>query len=284
MTRDLQELDERNRETWRRAAGAWEKWQAQLREQTAPVSRWMLDAIRPQPGQRVLELAAGPGETGFLAAERIAPDGTLISSDQSEEMVTVARQRAQELGLTNVEFAVLDAQRMPLEADSVDAVLCRWGYMLMADADSALAQTRRVLRPRGPVAMAAWDTPDRNLWMSVPALQLVARGVLEIPEPGLPGPFSMADVEQLRERLIDAGFSEIHVDKVEYPHIHPSFEQYWEMTIDLAAPLQEPFRALDPAAQAEVRDTVRGVLLQFTSENGVVTVPASAVVASAVAT
>jgi SAM-dependent methyltransferase len=88
-------------------------------------------AIDPKPGQRVLELAAGPGETGFLVAQRLGPDGTLLSTDQSPDMVEVARRRAAELGLTNVEFQVLDGQQIDLDERSFDAVLCRWGYMLM---------------------------------------------------------------------------------------------------------------------------------------------------------
>jgi ubiquinone/menaquinone biosynthesis C-methylase UbiE len=111
----------------------------------------------------VLELAAGPGETGFAAAARLGPTGKLISSDQSPEMVAVAKARAAELGIENVEFKVLDAQRLSLDSESVDAVLCRWGCMLMADRDAALRESRRVLRRGGRVALAVWDTPDRNM-------------------------------------------------------------------------------------------------------------------------
>ncbi len=112
---------------------------------------------RLQPGQRVLELAAGLGETGMLAAELVAPLGGVVVSDQAEAMLEGARARALELGLSNVEFQVLNAEWIDLPVASVDAVLCRWGYMLMADPAAALAETRRVLRPGGRVALAVWD-------------------------------------------------------------------------------------------------------------------------------
>src|ERR1700733_6882336 len=91
---------------WEAAAGGWQRQQAVWAEQSAPVATWMIEAAGLQPGQRVLELAAGPGEVGFRAAALIEPGGTLICSDQSEAMVAVARGRAASLGLTNVEFRV----------------------------------------------------------------------------------------------------------------------------------------------------------------------------------
>src|SRR3954465_15361411 len=97
-----------------------------------PVSHWMVDAIAPQPGHTVLELAAGPGDTGFLAAELIQPGGTLISSDFSPEMLSVPQRRAEALGVPNVRFRQIDPERsIDLDAAGVDGVLSRWGYMLM---------------------------------------------------------------------------------------------------------------------------------------------------------
>ena len=98
-----------------------------IRELGAPVSHWMVQAIDPQPAQRVLELAAGVGETGLLAPSSSRPAGGVILSDQAEGMLDGARARAAELGLTNVEFQVWNAEWIDLPVASVDAVLCRWG-------------------------------------------------------------------------------------------------------------------------------------------------------------
>jgi ubiquinone/menaquinone biosynthesis C-methylase UbiE len=84
-------------------------------------------------------------------AEIIGPTGKLISSDFSENMVEAARREATLRGLTNVEHRVLDAQNIDLESNSVDAVLCRWGLMLMADPAATLSESRRVLRPGGRI-------------------------------------------------------------------------------------------------------------------------------------
>ena len=95
----------------------------------------------------MLELAAGVGDTGFMAARLVGETGRVIITDFAPEMVAAARRRVEESGIRNVEFRVLDAERMDLETDSVDGVLCRWGYMLMIDPAAAFADTRRVLRP-----------------------------------------------------------------------------------------------------------------------------------------
>ena len=150
---------------WDRAGEGWSRRRSEFQKNAAPVSQWMVDAISPQPGHRLLELAAGPGDTGFLAAELVRPGGTLLCSDFSAPMLDAARARAAQLGADNVEFAVLDAESLSLDTASFDAVLCRWGYMLIADPPAALQETRRVLAPGGTVALAAWAAPDANPWV-----------------------------------------------------------------------------------------------------------------------
>src|SRR5262249_48651263 len=156
MTFDPSEYRVLARKRWGQAAGGWRRHADTLRHATMSVSAWMVDAIAPQPGQDVLELAAGPGDTGFLAAELIRPGGTLICSDVTPEMLTAAQERAKELAMHNVRFLQVDAESIDLPTASVDGALCRWGYMLLVDPEAGLRETRRVLRPGGKLALAAW--------------------------------------------------------------------------------------------------------------------------------
>jgi SAM-dependent methyltransferase len=283
MATDARELDERQREFWRRGAQGWERRQASLRERSAPVLNWLVDAIDPHPGERVLELAAGPGETGFMVAQRLGPEGRLLSTDQAQEMVDVARRRAAELGLTNVDFAVIDAQRLELEPASFDAVVCRWGYMLMVDPDEAMRRTRAVLRDGGRLALATWDRPDQNLWLSAPGMALVAQGAMPPPNPTDPSPFALPDPVDLEGRLRSAGFSSVRTDRIEFPQQFPSFDGYWADTMDLAAPIAAAMAGLSASEAESVRAAARDTLSQFTAADGRIEVPSNAVVALAVA-
>jgi ubiquinone/menaquinone biosynthesis C-methylase UbiE len=283
MATEARERDEQQRELWRRAAQGWERHQESLRRKSAPVSRWLVDAIDPQPRERVLELAGGPGETGFMIAQRLGPQGSLLSTDQSPEMVEVARRRASEVGLTNVEFAVVDAQELELERGAFDAAVCRWGYMLMADPDEAMRRTRLALRERGRLALATWDRPDRNLWLSAPVLAAVGHGAMPPPNPADPSPFALPDPADVERRLRSAGFSDTRSERIEFEQGYPSFEDYWQETMDMAAPIAAAVGAL-PAADAEaVRGSTLETLSQFTTPDGEIKVPAVAVVAAAVA-
>jgi SAM-dependent methyltransferase len=266
---------------WEEAAAGWVRSQDLLREFGAPVSHWLLDAAAPQPGQRVLELAAGLGETGLLAAELVAPTGGAIISDQAEAMLSGARKRAAELGLSNVEFQVINAEWIDLPVASVDIVLCRWGYMLMADPATALAETRRVLRPGGRVALAVWDAIEHNPWARLPGLVLRERGVVEAPAPGTPGPFALGSAERVRELLEQAGFAEVAVEALDLHRRHPGFEQFWETTLDLSRSFHDAVLSRPQAEIEEIETDVRARLETFQEPSGVLDIPARTLVASA---
>ena len=235
MSFDANDHREASLLSWEEAAAGWVRRQKMMRDWAAPVSHWMVEAISPQPGERILELAGGLGETGMLAAELIAPLGSVIVSDQAEAMLAGARERAATLELTNVEFKLINAEWIDLALASVDAVLCRWGYMLMADPGAALSETRRVLRPGGRVALAIWDEIQANPWASLPAQELAERG--GAPAFGTnsrPGPFALGDPERVRALLDEAGFTEVRVQTIDIVRHHESFEELWEAQLDVS--------------------------------------------------
>ena len=192
-------------ETWETMAPGWERWADEIEGTLAPAREWLIAALAPSAGDRVLEIAAGPGDTGLAAAPLVGEGGRIISTDLVPAMVEIARRRSEALGVTNVEHRVMDAERLELEDDSVDGVLCRFGYMLVPDCGAALAEARRVLRPGGRLALAVWRGAEQNPWISIAGRMLVERGHMPRPEPGQPGIFALADEERLRGLLEAAG-------------------------------------------------------------------------------
>jgi SAM-dependent methyltransferase len=270
-----------NRRRWASTAAGWEARADALRRWTMPVSAWMVDAIAPQPGHDVLDLAAGPGDTGFLAAELIAPGGTLICSDFVPEMLTVAQRRAQALGISNVRFRQIDAESIDLEVASLDGVLCRWGYMVMADSQAALRETRRVLRPGGSVALAAWTAADENRWAAEPIRELLRRGLMEEPDPTGPGQFAWAQEGEVAEQLEAAGFVEHRVETVEFTLDYPSVGEWWASQRDVSLRFADATARLHPDTTAAVQAALATTAEPWTQPDGTLAVPARTWVAVA---
>lgn len=283
MSFDANLYREESHAHWLDSAPGWVARQATMRAFSAPVSHWMVDAIDPQPGQRVLELAAGLGETGFLVAELVAPVGGVITSDRSEGMLAGARTRAAELGLSNVEFQTLNAEWIDLPVASVDAALCRWGYMLMADPQAALIETRRVLRPGGRLALAVWDAIERNPWSLLPEIELIERELTEPRSPDVPGPFSLGDGARVSELLAVAGFSEIHVETLDLRRRSTSYDELWETMLDLSRAFHDAVMSCSEAEIADIRASIATRLQPYTAPDGSLSIPMSTLVAAATA-
>jgi ubiquinone/menaquinone biosynthesis C-methylase UbiE len=270
-------------ERWERGAAGWSRQADSIQEFGMRVSVWMVEQLDLQPAQRVLELACGPGDTGFLAAELVRPGGSLIATDGSDAMLGVARGRARDLGVTNVEFKRVELEWIDLPTASVDAVLCRWGFMLAADPVAALQEARRVLRPGGRIALAVWDVPERNPWATIPTRALIELGHVEPPDPAAPGMFTLADAERLGELLEDAGFVEPFVEPVALQRNEPSAETYLEETLDLSRPFAEVKERLSQEQWAEVSAKVSSLAEPFATGEGGLRFPASSLAASATA-
>jgi SAM-dependent methyltransferase len=270
-----------SRARWGSVARGWSARAEAMARQTMPVSVWLVDALGLQPGHDVLELAAGTGEVGFLAAEQIAPGGTLISSDFAPEMITAAQARAERLGITNVRFRQIDAEGIDQPAASLDGVICRWAYMLMADPEAALRETRRVLRPGARVALAAWTSPTENPWASLPIGEIIDRGHVEAPQPGMPGQYAWGRVGTIEERLEAAGFAEPEVDTIDFAHRFDSFDEWIATERDLSMMLSGTLADLDAAERDDVIATVRDKALPYVQEDGSIVLPARTWVAAA---
>src|SRR5262245_16095274 len=203
------------RKVWEEQAKSWYEQRESLLADSRPVHEWLVRSVAPKPGQHLLEIAAGPGDTGFLAAALLG-HGRLVSTDIAPAMVEAARKRGAELGVHNVDYRVLDAQAMDLADASFDGAICRWGYMLMPDPAAALRETRRVLKPGGRLALAVFTGPAENPWVSIPVGVLREKGYLPpAAKDWQPGILALADRARLQSLLDGAGFASTTIEVVD---------------------------------------------------------------------
>lgn len=268
-----------SREMWEQAASGWGKRADRVRDWGMPVSVAMVEGLALQPAHRVLELAAGPGDTGFMAAELIRPGGLLVSSDGATAMVDLARERAQQAGLDNVEFAQLELEWIDLPTASVDAVLCRWGIMLTVDPAAAAQEIRRVLRAGGRAALAVWDVSARNPWATIPNAAMVSLGHAQPPDPGPPGMFALGGDGQLQALLESAGFVEVRVEPVALERRFADLDHFIAETVELSPMFRGTFNELPESDRREIVNQIAAGAREFTAADGSVVLPGSSLVA-----
>ena len=249
------------------------------------MSERLVELLAPQPGQTVVELGAGLGDTGFLALRRLKPGGRLLSTDGAPAMVAAARRRAFELGLEEgqeLTFAVEDAEALTLSDESVDGVLCRWGLMLVPDPVVTASEIARVLRPGGIAAVAVWADPAANDWMTAAGRSAIELALLERPDPEAPGPFRLAGDSRLREALERGGLVVESVEDVPLIWRGSSLAEWWDVMRDTSRMLRELIERVGREDAERIRAGGERRLAQYVQADGSVVVPGLSRVARAV--
>ena len=169
-----------------------------------------VDLIDPQPGERVLDVATGPGVAAFMASERVGGLGEVLATDISEKMIAQTQAYANRMGVSNMRFERTDAEELPYPDASFDAATCVLGLMYAAEPQRAIEQMQRVLQPGGRAAVCVWGRRDRCGWAEIFPItdKRVESDVCPLFfQLGLPGALSLAF-----ER---AGFTEIREERVD---------------------------------------------------------------------
>lgn len=246
---------------WASVAPAWGEYAEYADTRGAAVTERLLQLSAPRPGERVLELACGPGGVGIAAARLVGPGGEVVLSDVVPEMTGIAAARAAALGLGNVRTLTLDLDDLAQPDQAYDVVLCREGLMFARDPAHALAEIRRVLRPGGRVALAVWGPRAANPWLGVVFDAVSAQLGTPVPPPGIPGPFALDHPDRLGRLLTGAGLADVTVGELPTPLRDRSFDTWLARTAALAGPLARRLAALpDPARQqlrARLQEAVR---------------------------
>ncbi len=254
---DPRHYKERQRASWSAAAKAYSSHMVEI---FRPLTERMLSLLALQEGQKILDVASGPGEPALSVARALKGTGRVIGTDLAEGMVAEAQRRARSEGLQNVEFRMMDAEALEFPDGSFDRVTCRLGLMLFPHPQKALQEMQRVLVPGGKVVLAVWGEEEK-----VSLIRLVQGVTREhFPQanvPGMPIPSAFGAPGALERALTEAGFLEIHVERFMLTPSLKDSEELWEAFRE-----GTPLKMLLAQASPEVREGARSFLLRAAEE------------------
>jgi len=257
---------------WSTVAGSWTEHADFIDARGQVVTDWLLAATAPTAGDRVLELACGPGAVTLAVAGLVDP-GEVVASDVAVEMVDTAVARAHAHGSSNVHGRRLDIEAIAEPDATFDIVYCRDGLQFALDPARAVAEIARVTKPGGRVAVAVWAERDRNPWLGLVLDVLSEQLGQPVPPPGIPGPFSLGDATVLERLFTDAGFADARREELSVPFRAPSFDGWWLTTTSLAGPLALVIANLDAETTEKLRTRAREAVAPFEAEDGSVEIP-----------
>jgi SAM-dependent methyltransferase len=229
---------EAQHKNWDAAAAGWKAWSEFNDRADAHISERLVELAGVQSGSRVLDIAAGYGEPALTAARKAGPEGRVVATDISAEMLAFGRERAAAAGLGNVEFMQSDAFSLDFPHASFDAAVSRWGLIFEPDAEAAAARIRGFLRPGARMAIASWGEPDQVPFLSIPIRTTRERLGVPPPPPGTPGPLSRPTPAAIGGLLEGGGFSNVVVEQNEVTFEFDSPEHFTAYVRAISAPIR----------------------------------------------
>lgn len=252
---------------WSSVAQAWDANVDEVDEHSVNATNALLDRLAVTTGDRVLELACGPGSLGSTWSELVGPSGSVVLSDIAAGMADVARRRNAALG--NVDVTVLDASAIDRRADSFDVVACRMGLMFTPDPAVAFAEIHRVLAPNGRIGALTWGGIEHNPWMTCVGMAAMMNGLVSGGPPVGPGSiFSLSDPGELEALAKGAGFVDVAVEEFTVTFRADDIDAHIARVSSLAGPLAAAFEAASPTQLEAVRRTAADLAAQYVTDDG----------------
>jgi SAM-dependent methyltransferase len=274
------EFRDKQRDQWDGAAAGWNKWSDFIDKHAGMVSDRLVEMAGIKEGDRVLDVACGYGEPSLTAARKVGPDGSVVATDISAEMLGFGRQRAAANGVENIEFMQSDASSLDFPAESFDAALSRWGIIFEPDGEGAAARVRGFLVPGSRMAISSWGPPDRTPFLGVP--MRTAMQLLDVPPPppGTPGPLSRPTEEAIGGLLSGGGFSDVEVEEIEVTFDWDSPEDFTTFVKEIAPPIRAIIDPNPEDVQDQAWNAITEAIRERAADDGTVSLTNQVLLAS----
>jgi SAM-dependent methyltransferase len=253
---DPEDFREAQHKNWDSAAVGWMEWSEFNDSADRHISERLVELAGVQPGSRVLDVAAGYGEPALTAARKAGPEGRVVATDISAEMLAFGRERAAAAGLGNVEFIEADASSLDFPHESFDAAVSRWGIIFEPDAETAASRIRGFLKPGARMAIASWGEPDQVPFLSIPMRTTRERLGVPPPPAGTPGPMSRPTPATIGGLLEGGGFSNVAVEEDAVVFEFDSPEDFTAYVRAISAPIRAMIEQHAGDAQEEAWEAI----------------------------
>lgn len=267
----VDEILEEQRLTWAELSASWEKWDSVIMRQLGPVTMAMIESLDIHHDHEHLDIASGTGEPG-LSIAKLLPEGRVVLTDLSAQMLAVAVRRADAQGVTNIATKVCSADGLPFGDATFNSVSVRFGYMFFPDMQTATAEFARVLKPGGRLCASVWARPEANPWTQI-AMEAISSEVdLAPPDPHRPHMFRCATPNTVSALYAATGLHDISEWDVGVELVADSPEMYWQMISEHVSLAAATLQQVDEPSRTRIRATAIAKVRAF-EKNGKVRVP-----------
>ncbi|MDB5149518.1 MAG: Methyltransferase protein [Mucilaginibacter sp.] len=263
MENQFEQIRDQQKQSWNKFSSGWKKWDEFNMRFLKPMGDAIIDNLKINDGDHVLDIAAGTGEPGLTIAT-LTPNGSVTGTDLADGMLETANANAQAKGIKNYKTQIADVSELPFNTETFDGVSCRMGFMFFPDMQLAANEIYRVLKSGGRFATAVWAGPEQNNWVTTIMGVIQRHVVLPAPPPGAPGMFRCAKPGFIAELLEKAGFTNITQNEITGQVDYGSFDRYWQMMMEVGAPIVAAMAQADEPTKNVIKEEV---LALFQSRN-----------------
>jgi ubiquinone/menaquinone biosynthesis C-methylase UbiE len=264
------------RQMWDNAAAGWQAWWPTFERGAQKVSDKLVQLAEIKSGDWVLDIATGIGEPAVTAARKVMPDGKVVATDISPQMLAIAKTRAKSFGLDSssvIEFREIDGEKIDLPeltAKKFDAILSRWGLMFFPNLPAALVRIREMLITNGRLSAAVWSAPSKVPWLDLAFSTVRKQLNIPTPPPGEPGPFALADIDTLKRLFSEAGFKDIKIDTFQITFEFDSPDSYTKLHQHTATRIHAMLASHTDEVKKQAWNSITEAVWQYADSHGMV--------------